>query len=99
MEQNFKGICGLIGGPPCQDYSVGGKNAGIEGEKGRLIHSYLSLVKKVKPKFLFFENVEGLYKVKRHRAAFNAFVSEGENPIISIMVSYKFTNSYKEFKA
>lgn len=78
LEQKFKGICGLIGGPPCQDYSVGGKNAGIEGEKGRLIHSYLSLVKKVKPKFLFFENVEGLYKVKRHRAAFNAFVEELE---------------------
>ncbi|SDL91932.1 Uncharacterised protein [Sphingobacterium mizutaii] len=39
-------------------------HAGIVGERDRLINSYLSLVKKVKPKFLFFENVEGLYKVK-----------------------------------
>ncbi|WP_448635193.1 DNA cytosine methyltransferase [Pedobacter panaciterrae] len=78
LAKTHLGITGLIGGPPCQDYSVGGKNAGIEGEKGRLINSYLTLVKKVKPKFLFFENVEGLYKVKRHRAAFDAFVTELE---------------------
>jgi len=79
LGKNHSGISGLIGGPPCQDYSVGGKNAGIEGEKGRLIHSYLNLVKKVLPQFLFFENVEGLYKVKRHRAAFNAFVEDLES--------------------
>ncbi|HEY9002037.1 MAG TPA: DNA cytosine methyltransferase [Mucilaginibacter sp.] len=79
LTKKYAGISGLIGGPPCQDYSVGGKNAGIEGEKGRLIHSYLGLVKKVLPQFLFFENVEGLYKVKRHRKAFNAFVEELEN--------------------
>lgn len=74
LVSEHSGICGLIGGPPCQDYSVGGKNAGIEGEKGKLINSYLKLVKKIRPKFLFFENVEGLYKVKRHRAAFDKFV-------------------------
>jgi len=79
LVMKHEGICGLIGGPPCQDYSVGGKNAGIEGDKGKLINSYLTLVKKIKPKFLFFENVEGLYKVKRHRAAFDKFVEALED--------------------
>ncbi|WP_186757817.1 DNA cytosine methyltransferase [Echinicola salinicaeni] len=78
LKNEHKGITGIIGGPPCQDYSVGGKNGGIEGERGRLIYSYLSIVKKIKPDFLFFENVEGLYKTKRHRKSFNEFVKDIE---------------------
>jgi len=78
LKQEHFGITGIIGGPPCQDYSVGGSNGGIEGERGKLIYSYLKIVKQVKPDFLFFENVEGLYKTKRHRASFDAFVSDME---------------------
>ncbi len=79
LKKEHKGITGIIGGPPCQDYSVGGKNGGIDGERGRLIYSYLDIVKKIKPEFLFFENVEGLYKTKVHRKSFNGFVKEIEN--------------------
>jgi len=79
MQKEHAGITGIIGGPPCQDYSVGGKNGGIEGERGRLIYSYLEIVRRVKPKFMFFENVEGLYKTKRHRRSFNEFVAELES--------------------
>lgn len=78
LKNKYAGITGIIGGPPCQDYSVGGKNGGIEGERGRLIYSYLNIVKKVKPEFLFFENVEGLYKTKKHRKSFDLFVKEIE---------------------
>lgn len=79
MEQAHQGITGLIGGPPCQDYSVGGKNGGIEGERGRLIYSYFKIVQLTKPSFLFFENVEGLYKTKVHRKSFDAFVKDIED--------------------
>lgn len=78
LKQEHFGVVGIIGGPPCQDYSVGGSNGGIEGERGKLIYSYLKIVKQVKPDFLFFENVEGLYKTKRHRASFDAFVTDME---------------------
>lgn len=78
LHSEHKNISGIIGGPPCQDYSVGGKNGGIEGEKGRLIYSYFSIMKKLKPDFLFFENVEGLYKTKKHRVSFDAFVKDIE---------------------
>lgn len=70
LQKKFKGIAGLIGGPPCQDYSVGGKNKGIDGERGKLIVSYLETVKRINPDFLFFENVEGLYRTKNHRVGF-----------------------------
>lgn len=76
LFKSHKNIAGIIGGPPCQDYSVGGKNGGIEGERGRLIYSYFSIVKKLKPDFLFFENVEGLYRTKKHRVSFDAFVED-----------------------
>jgi DNA (cytosine-5)-methyltransferase 1 len=79
LKDNYTGITGLIGGPPCQDYSIGGKNGGIEGERGRLIYSYFKIVQDLKPSFLFFENVEGLYKTKRHRVSFDAFVEDIKN--------------------
>ena len=34
-KKNFD-LVGFIGGPPCPDFSVGGKNKGIEGENGKL---------------------------------------------------------------
>lgn len=79
LKNNYKHITGIIGGPPCQDYSVGGKNGGIEGERGRLIYSYFKIVQDLKPGFMFFENVEGLYKTKRHRESFDAFVEDIKN--------------------
>ncbi|QFP93314.1 UNVERIFIED_ORG: hypothetical protein Xoosp15_49 [Xanthomonas phage Xoo-sp15] len=48
----------LIGGSPCQDLSkakTGGK--GLEGEKSKLFFIYLSVLKELKPKYFFFENV------------------------------------------
>ncbi|MFH6988350.1 DNA cytosine methyltransferase [Flavobacterium collinsii] len=76
LKDNYTDITGIIGGPPCQDYSVGGKNGGIEGERGRLIYSYFKIVQDLKPGFMFFENVEGLYKTKRHRKSFDEFVED-----------------------
>ena len=60
-------IAGIIGGPPCQDYSTGGKNAGAAGKRGKLIFSYYRIVEHVMPKFIFFENVTGLVNTKTHK--------------------------------
>lgn len=57
----------LVGGFPCQDYSVAttlNRSGGIQGKKGVLwwqIHRIIS-ESKTKPKFLFFENVDRLLK-------------------------------------
>src|SRR5665811_118042 len=37
-------ITGFIGGPPCPDFSVGGKNRGHEGENGKLSRTYINLI-------------------------------------------------------
>lgn len=55
----------LVGGFPCQDYSVAKSKSsatGLEGKKGVLWWEILRLVKKHQPKFLFLENVDRLLK-------------------------------------
>lgn len=62
-----KKIIGFIGGPPCPDFSIAGKNVGEKGKNGKLTSIYINLIIKRKPDFFVFENVKGLYKTKRHR--------------------------------
>jgi DNA (cytosine-5)-methyltransferase 1 len=55
----------LVGGFPCQDYSVAkslNSSKGLEGKKGVLWWEILRLVKQAKPKFIFLENVDRLLK-------------------------------------
>lgn len=61
---------GFIGGPPCPDFSVGGKNRGREGDNGKLSACYVELICQQKPDFFLFENVKGLWSTKKHRTFF-----------------------------
>ena len=58
---------GFIGGPPCPDFSVGGKNKGRNGANGALAQSYINLIIDCSPDFFVFENVKGLIKTAKHR--------------------------------
>lgn len=60
-------IIGFIGGPPCPDFSVGGKNKGSTGDNGKLSAVYAELICQQKPAFFLFENVKGLWQTKKHR--------------------------------
>ncbi|MEC4812518.1 MAG: DNA cytosine methyltransferase [Scytonema sp. PMC 1069.18] len=63
-------IVGFIGGPPCPDFSIGGKNKGQFGENGKLSAAYIELICRILPDFFLFENVKGLWKTKKHRFFF-----------------------------
>lgn len=60
-------LVGFIGGPPCPDFSIGGKNRGRHGGNGKLSRVYVDLICHHKPDFFLFENVKGLWSTKRHR--------------------------------
>ena len=60
-------VFGMIGGPPCPDFSVGGKNRGGEGERGRLSAVYINRILELQPTFFLFENVPGLLRTSKHR--------------------------------
>lgn len=57
-----KGIDIVIGGPPCQAYSVAGRNAGrMKGDyRNYLFEHYISVINRYQPKLFVFENVPGM---------------------------------------
>jgi DNA (cytosine-5)-methyltransferase 1 len=61
---------GFIGGPPCPDFSVGGKNKGRHGDNGKLSQTYIDIICAQKPDWFIFENVKGLWRTKVHREFF-----------------------------
>lgn len=68
LSKNSPRVVGVIGGPPCQDFSVGNANSpGVEGPRGMLVWDYLSKIASINPDFFLFENVATLYRTKRHR--------------------------------
>lgn len=69
-------LIGFIGGPPCPDFSVAGKNRGAEGKHGRLSQCYMDLICREKPDFFVFENVKGLWRTAQHRAFFDELVEQ-----------------------
>ena len=57
IEQSIDVICG---GFPCQDISLAGKGAGLEGERSGLWREFHRLIKEIKPKYAIIENVSAL---------------------------------------
>lgn len=64
-------LVGFIGGPPCPDFSVAGKNLGKDGDVGFLSSRYVKLICQERPDFFLFENVKGLFCSSKHRAYFD----------------------------
>ena len=50
----------IVGGVPCQAWSIAGKNRGFDDERGKLWFDAIRSVSLVKPKAFIFENVKGL---------------------------------------
>jgi len=50
----------IAGGFPCQDISVAGKGAGLEGERSGLWFEYARLIGELRPRFAIVENVGAL---------------------------------------
>jgi DNA (cytosine-5)-methyltransferase 1 len=54
----FRGrVAGIVGGFPCTDLSAAGKRAGITGEHSGLWFEYLRIIREVRPRWVFVENV------------------------------------------
>ena len=61
-------IFGIIGGPPCQDFSMNGNLEGFDGKRGRLTTLFFEKILDLKPTFFVMENVTGLTKSKLAKA-------------------------------
>lgn len=81
---------GFIGGPPCQSWSFGGKQLGINDERGKLFLDYINIIKGKRPKFFVIENVEGIISDK-HFKTFLSFLNDLQNADYDVY--YKLLNS------
>ena len=63
IEMKNNGVNMIVGGFPCQDYSVAHTGAkGIQGKKGVLFWQIIRATQNIKPKYLILENVDRLLK-------------------------------------
>lgn len=57
---NLEPVEVICGGFPCQDISVAGKNAGLDGARSGLWREYLRIVSELRPRVVVVENVRAL---------------------------------------
>lgn len=81
---------GIIGGPPCQAWSEGGKGLGIEDARGQLFLDYIRIVTEKQPKFFVIENVRGILEEK-HRKSLERFITLLRDA--GYKVSYRLMNA------
>lgn len=50
----------IVGGSPCQSFSMAGKRGGMEDTRGTLFYDFARVIEECQPKIFIFENVRGL---------------------------------------
>ena len=50
----------LVGGTPCQSFSVAGLRQGLKDPRGNLMLTYLAIAERLKPRWIVWENVPGV---------------------------------------
>jgi DNA (cytosine-5)-methyltransferase 1 len=63
----------LVGGTPCQSFSVAGKRAGLDDARGNLTIEFARLAQRLRPRWLVWENVPGVLSIDNGRT-FGAFL-------------------------
>lgn len=80
----------IIGGPPCQSWSLAGAMKGKDDSRGQLFYEYVRVIKDKKPKAFVAENVKGIIS-KAHIESFNEIVNMFRN--LGYIVTYKLVNA------
>lgn len=81
----------VLGGFPCQDFSMIWKRPGLDGERGNLYKSFLRVVDAKKPKVFVAENVKGLLTAN-NKKAIKQIVSDFEKIAPGYNVKVKLYN-------
>lgn len=81
----------LVGGVPCQSWSVAGKKRGFDDPRGKLWYDAIRMVDISQPKAFIFENVKGLVD-PRNRANIELIADSFKE--IGYSVRYQLLNSY-----
>ena len=66
----------LVGGTPCQSFSVAGKRTGFDDDRGKLVAAYGDLVRRLRPRWIVWENVPGVVTGAANKSGFLRFVED-----------------------
>lgn len=84
----------LLGGPPCQDFSLlrgSEKREGIKVQRGKLYQQYLRIIKSSNPDIFVFENVHGMISANKglaYKAIQHDFIKEGYDLIFNQIIDF-----------
>lgn len=87
-ETKFPDVDIVIGGPPCQPFSVRGKQLGKDDERNGF-PIFIEAVKQIQPKVFVFENVRGVFY--KNREYFSSVISELQS--LGYHVTYDLLNA------
>lgn len=89
--EEYKGVDGIIGGPPCQPFSSARGSFDPDNKKIKCLFEYIRWVKIIQPKFFMFENVKGLLE-KTKFPIFEYFLEQLRD--LGYSIDYKLLNSH-----
>lgn len=84
---------GIVGGPPCQSWSLAGAMRGIKDERGQLFYEYLRVLEDKQPKFFLAENVPGIVS-RTHINEFNSLLENFSSLGYNITYNVVDTRNY-----
>lgn len=67
FPQGVPQLWGIIGGPPCQDFTMNSDGKGFDGIRGKMTQVFYNRIRKMRPPFFVMENVVGLLMRKEPR--------------------------------
>lgn len=79
----------VIGGPPCQSFSLAGMRKGLDDDRGKLLFEFVRVVRETLPKGFVLENVKGLTNWDKGRAM-NLLIEELCKPIEHDGIVYQY---------
>ena len=80
----------VIGGPPCQSFSLAGKRMGMSDSRGKLVLEFIRVVRESLPKVFVMENVKGMVNWENGKAI-EAIMNEISDPIYFENKEYSYS--------
>lgn len=78
MKYGRRPVNVVVGGTPCQDFSIAGKRAGLAGKHSCLALDFAEILYHVRPKWFVWENVPGIFSTAGGRD-FGSFIRTLDN--------------------
>lgn len=86
-----KDIDVVVGGAPCQGFSLIGKRA-MDDKRNQLVHHFVRLVLELNPKYFVFENVKGL-TLGKHRQFLQEVIDSFQSAGYDVVADYRVLNA------